>query len=290
MNYPKISIITPSYNQGQYIEETILSVIGQNYPNLEYIIIDGGSTDNSVEIIKKYEKYLTYWVSEPDTGQSDAINKGFNIASGDILGWLNSDDLYLPGTLLFVVQNLNHQKEELLFGNAIHIVEQTPFASGSPSTEWFHKLDISYIDYITQPSSFWTKKAWEKAGNLRLNLHYALDWEWFIRAYRNGVQFIKKDKHLSVYRIHGEHKTSNGGEKRQQEILDIYKQYQSEQIYKLCETMNTNATSITKVKQRIRKYKMSRIKNKALKLLFPKIYRNRADVTDAISIMLGIPL
>ena len=94
MNYPKISIVTPSFNHAQFLEETILSVISQNYPDLEYIIIDGGSTDGSVEIIKKYEQYLTYWISEPDNGQSDALNKGFTRATGDIYGWLNSDDLY----------------------------------------------------------------------------------------------------------------------------------------------------------------------------------------------------
>jgi glycosyltransferase involved in cell wall biosynthesis len=96
---PKISIITPSYNQGHFIEETITSVLDQGYPNLEYIIMDGGSKDNTVEVIKKYEKHITYWVSERDKGQSDAINKGFARATGDVINWLNSDDYYAKGTL-----------------------------------------------------------------------------------------------------------------------------------------------------------------------------------------------
>src|SRR5512134_129792 len=101
---PKISIVTPSFNQGKYLERTIRSVIEQDYPNLEYIIIDGGSTDESVEIIRKYEKHLAYWVSEPDRGQSHAINKGFDRATGEIFGWLNSDDWYVPGALKAVAE------------------------------------------------------------------------------------------------------------------------------------------------------------------------------------------
>src|SRR4051812_48252088 len=117
MNLPKISIVTPTLNQGNFIEETILSVIGQNYPNLEYIILDGGSTDNTIEIIKKYEKHLAYWSSEPDKGQSDAINKGFKIATGDILGWINSDDYYMPGIFNHIGNKMNIQESELHFGN-----------------------------------------------------------------------------------------------------------------------------------------------------------------------------
>src|SRR5688500_3818909 len=96
---PKISIITPTYNQGHFIEQTIQSVIEQDYPNLEYIIIDGGSTDDTLSVIKKYEKYISYWISEKDKGQSEAINKGFKKATGDVVNWLNSDDYYEPGVL-----------------------------------------------------------------------------------------------------------------------------------------------------------------------------------------------
>ena len=104
MNYPRISIVTPSFNQGKYIEQTIQSVLSQNYPNLEYIIIDGGSTDGTVEIIKKYEQQLTYWISEPDKGQTDAINKGFAKCTGEIFNWINSDDYYSPNSLHIVAE------------------------------------------------------------------------------------------------------------------------------------------------------------------------------------------
>src|SRR5688572_2633651 len=116
--YPKISIITPSYNQGEYIEKTILSVLEQNYPNLEYIIIDGGSTDNSTEIIRKYADRITYWISEPDKGQSDAINKGLKLATGDIVNWLNSDDYYEPGALFKVAEAFNNPEVNVFAGRS----------------------------------------------------------------------------------------------------------------------------------------------------------------------------
>ena len=113
---PRISIVTPSYNQGRFIEETIQSVLGQGYPNVEYIIIDGGSTDNTVEIIRKYAKHLTYWVSEPDRGQSHAINKGLARCTGDLFGWINSDDVLMPGALEVVAEAWRRRPGRIISG------------------------------------------------------------------------------------------------------------------------------------------------------------------------------
>ena len=123
-HWPRISIVTPSYNQAEFLEKTILSILNQNYPNLEYIIIDGVSTDGSVEIIKKYERYLAYWISERDNGQADAINKGFKIATGDFIAWQNSDDVYLPGSFFKVIEKFEkYPNPDIVFGNVYLINE-----------------------------------------------------------------------------------------------------------------------------------------------------------------------
>ena len=222
MSWPKITIVTPSYNQGQFLEETILSVVGQQYPNLEFIIIDGGSTDQSVEIIKKYEKHLTYWVSEPDNGQGAAINKGFAMATGEIMAWLNSDDLYLPGTLRHIVSRLDLNAPEFIFGNCVHIREDSPLVTGSDVERRHAEMNLVLADYIIQPSSFWTRDLWLKTGVLDESLVFGFDWEWFIRARKAGAVFKPDVKYLSVYRIHGEHKTGVGGDRRLRELATIY--------------------------------------------------------------------
>ncbi|MFC1821536.1 glycosyltransferase family 2 protein [Thermodesulfobacteriota bacterium] len=229
---PKISIVTPSYNQGLFLEDTILSVVGQNYPNLEYIIMDGGSEDNSVEIIKKYEKYLAYWVTEKDDGQSYAINKGFQKATGDILGWLNSDDMYLPGTLNHVGKKLDPDSAQLLFGNSIHLKEEGNIY-GSEVIKWHQESNIFLFDYVIQPSTFWTKRTWETVGSLDEQLHYTFDWDWFIRAKISGVRFKPENRPLSIFRLHSDIKTFTGGKPRLKEISRIYKTYSSEKYEKL---------------------------------------------------------
>lgn len=224
--YPKISVITPSFNQGQFLESTIKSVLGQFYPNLEYIIIDGGSSDESVEIIKKYERHLYYWVSEKDNGQSQAINKGFKISSGDILCWLNSDDLFMPNTLSFVANLVNLESENIYYGNCINFLEKDEVNSWGSNVICDAKICNLYdIDYFIQPATFWTRTVYERVGPLREDLHYTLDWEWFARAQKLGVKMTGVSKCLAMYRFHDLHKTGLGGEDRIKEIGHIYELY-----------------------------------------------------------------
>lgn len=228
MDYPKISIVTPSYNQGQFLEDTILSVLGQFYPNLEYIIYDGGSSDNSVEIIKKYENQLSYWESKRDKGQSDAINKGFSRSTGDILLWLNSDDILMPNILHYIAKQYLEKGDGIYFGNCIHFEESATagvvtYGSNVIDREKTINLDLAAI--VIQPSSFWTKNVWEANGILDENFHFGFDWEWFLRAKKKGIDFYVLNKPISIYRIHEAHKSGVGGKKRQDELFKIYETY-----------------------------------------------------------------
>lgn len=205
---PKVSIITPSYNQGQFIEETILSVLNQEYPNLEYIIIDGGSTDNSVDIIKKFEKELTYWVSEPDKGQSDAINKGFHKSTGEILHWLNSDDVLVPNIISKVVQYFNdHCEIGCVIGDQINIDKngnQLNIVKAIP----FHFSTALYgACMVPQPATIFRRKAWEKTGDLSISLQYQMDFEYFLRMAKADVRFGLLKEPVAKFRLHANSKT-----------------------------------------------------------------------------------
>lgn len=247
MNYPKISIVTPSYNQGQYLEDTILSVLGQGYPNLEYLIYDAASKDNSVSIIKKYENQLSFWVSEKDNGQAAAINKGFAKATGEILMWLNSDDMLMPNVLHFIAEKYIEKGDGIYFGNCIHFKENSNGslqASGSNVAEFYMKTPLELVDTIIQPSSFWSKKVWLKNGILRDDFHFGFDWEWFLRAKSNNIPFYFISKTIAQYRIHDAHKTGVGGKNRQEELLKIYQVYSPKyaRLYELVRNQNFDFT------------------------------------------------
>jgi glycosyltransferase involved in cell wall biosynthesis len=186
--WPRISIVTPSYNQAAFIEETIRSVLLQGYPNLEYIVIDAGSTDGTIEIIKKYARWLEYWVSEPDKGQSDAINKGMRMATGNILAWLNSDDGLLPAALTTVAGFLSRRPMSICVGATVEKhEEQTTIVYKTPS---FDEM-LYHGRRVPQPSTFWTADLWSIAGPLREDLHYVMDYDLWLRMFSiaSGIRF-----------------------------------------------------------------------------------------------------
>ena len=211
-------MVTPSFNQAEFLEQTIQSVLGQCYENLEYLILDGGSTDGSFEIIKKYDDRLKFWVSEKDGGQAEAINRGFSLATGDILCWINSDDFFLPGTLAAVADEFL-SGHDLIYGGCISFSDKGKRCLINRPPEYDMEL-LHLVDYIVQPSSFWTRDLWLKTGPLNESLHFTFDWEWFLRASKN-CNFKKTDKILSAYRFHPQHKTSTGGVRRDKEILNV---------------------------------------------------------------------
>ncbi len=209
MNCLRISIITPSYNQGQFLEQTIQSVLTQDYPNLEYIIMDGGSTDNSVEIIKQYEDQLTYWVSEQDEGQSDAINKGFRMATGEILAWLNSDDVYLPGALSKVATYFQeHLRTGCVTGDIVMMNHAGEPLFTRKVIPFQFRMALYGACLVPQPSTFWTREAWEKTGEVDTELHYQMDVEFFLRMASRGTGFGIIREPLAAFRIHADGKTT----------------------------------------------------------------------------------
>jgi glycosyltransferase involved in cell wall biosynthesis len=206
--WPRITVVTPSYNQSPYLEATIRSVLGQGYPHLEYFIMDGGSTDGSVEIIRRYAPWIDWWVSERDEGQAAAINRGFGRASGEIIAWLNSDDLYLPGTLWAVAAVFrDNPAVRLVYGEGWYIDEQGERIQPCHFVRRrFTRLYQLNKDPLLQAASFWTRELWQGVGPLDTQLNWVFDWDWYIRA-RQHTPFHYLPRHLAYYRVHSQAKT-----------------------------------------------------------------------------------
>ncbi len=206
---PRVSLVTPSYGQAEFIARTMDSVLGQGYPNLEYFVQDGGSTDGTVEILERYAHRLSGWESRPDGGQSQAINVGLAKCSGEIMGWLNSDDLLLPWALPHVVQYFNtHPDVDVVYGNRI-IIDR----DGKPVGRWVlpgHDAKVlKWADYVPQETLFWRRRIWDRVGGcVDESFHFAMDWDLLLRFQAAGAKFRHLPRFLGAFRVHEQQKTS----------------------------------------------------------------------------------
>ena len=237
LKYPKISIITPSLNQGQFIDETIRSVLSQNYPDLEYIILDGGSSDNTLSVLESYSDRIT-WISEKDDGQTSAINKGLQMATGEIVAYLNADDLLLPGTLLKVAKRFMDDTRVMWVTGKCKIIDE----NGVEIRQWItayknlclqmHSRSLLLVmDYISQPATFWRIDVFKRFGPLDESLHFAMDYEYWLRiSEKNPLVIIPEN--LAAFRVHLHSKNMNSGHKKiyVDEEKKIIRQYTNSRI------------------------------------------------------------
>lgn len=215
----KLSIITPSYNQGRFIVRTIESVLSQSVAELEYWVVDGGSTDDTRQILLRYGDRLK-WLSEKDAGQADAVNKGMGLSSGDIIGWLNSDDVYYPGVLPEVMNYFEeHPEVQILYGDADHIDEQDNVLEPYPTEDWNYERLLETC-YICQPAVFFRRSLMEKVGALNTKLQYCMDYEYWLRVGKVAEMVRFPDK-LAGSRFYPETKTLGCREKVHAEIMEM---------------------------------------------------------------------
>jgi len=205
-NAPRIAIATPSLNHAAYLKQAIDSILGQEYPNLAYFVQDGGSEDGSIEILNSYNSQLA-WCSEPDTGQANAINRAFEKIDGDIMAYINSDDMLLPGTLSYVARFFQRNPTvDVVYGHRICIDRD-----GSEIGRWVipqHDLEaVKWADYIPQETMFWRRRVWDAVGPFDESFNYALDWDLILRAQAKGYRFRRLPRFLACFRVHNEQKT-----------------------------------------------------------------------------------
>ena len=222
-NLPKVSIITPSYNQGRFLEASILSVLEQDYPNIEYIVVDGGSKDESVGIIQKYQDRFAWWVSEKDKGHADALNKGFSHATGEILAWLNSDDTYLPGAISSAVTYLQeHPEAGMVYGDANLVDERGAIIGKFPARQTdYRRLRRGYV-HIPQQAAFFRSSLWRQVAPLDPTFYFAMDYDLWVRLAKLAPLHYHPQPWAN-FRLHGGAKTSLSDDRCWPEMLRVHR-------------------------------------------------------------------
>lgn len=227
---PLISILTPSYNQGRFLEETIQSVLSQDYPNLEYLIVDGGSTDGSVDIIQRYASRLTWWVSERDNGQTDALNKGFTHARGEIFAWLNSDDTYLPGAVSAAVSYLQgHPEAALVYADANLVDEAGRIIGRFPSRQTNLQLLLRGSVHIPQQTAFFRASAWQQVAPLDPSFRFAMDYDLWVRLAKLAP-LVYTRSYWANFRLHGGGKSVTMDDRCYPEMIRVYQRERGHRI------------------------------------------------------------
>ena len=227
LHLPTVSIVTPSFNQARFLEATICSVLEQDYPHIEYIIVDGGSTDGSLEIIQHYARSLAWWVSEPDSGQTDALNKGFSHAHGDIFAWLNSDDTYLPHAVSEAVDFLlANPHSAMVYGDANLIDEQGKCLGRFPARQTSLQRMLRGSVHIPQQSTFFWARLWRQVSPLDPSFYFAMDYDLWVRLAKIAP-LIYHPRTWANFRLHGEGKTAVNDDRCYPEMLRVYQRERS---------------------------------------------------------------
>ncbi|QHV94069.1 glycosyltransferase family 2 protein [Spirosoma endbachense] len=224
---PKVTIVTPSYNQGQFIEATIQSVLNQTYPNIEYLLVDGGSTDETMDIVSRYRDRIDIVIHERDKGQSDAINKGFRAATGDLVGWINSDDVLLPDCVTQIV-NLYKQHPDggIYYGNTLRILDEQNRDLGVIKTDIPNRTHLLNQNYdVIQPGSFYPTKLVQQVGYVNETIHYCMDLDLWLRLLDYAPIYRYSEKPIAAYRRWGNTKTSTGGRRFYRDIQQVLQKH-----------------------------------------------------------------